>query len=80
MAYMGRSGTVKKQEDLVGRKFGRLTVLEEHHRNSKYGIYWLCLCECGTEKPINGYNLKKGLTNSCGCLRKEHIARLNKKR
>jgi hypothetical protein len=28
---------------------------------------WLCQCDCGTQKLINGYNLRKGLSKSCGC-------------
>ncbi len=30
---------------------------------------WICRCKCGTEKPVDGQNLKRGLTKSCGdCL------------
>ena len=30
---------------------------------------WLCKCDCGTEKIIQGDCLLKGHTKSCGCLR-----------
>ena len=31
----------------------------------------LCICDCGTEKFISKYNVIKGITKSCGCLKKE---------
>lgn len=52
--------------DLLGEKFGRLTVVE-YVGHSK----WLCKCECGNEKIIHGNSLKKGVTQSCGCLNRE---------
>ena len=51
-------------EDLVGQKFGRLTVLE-HVCNRK----WRCRCECGKETIVEACHLKNGHTKSCGCLR-----------
>ena len=33
--------------------------------------YWLCKCECGTVKSVNGQSLRKGKSMSCGCLQKE---------
>lgn len=56
--------------DLTGQKFGKLTVLKlDHIEKSKK--YWLCKCDCGKEKIVNGYSLKRGDTKSCGCLRKK---------
>ena len=31
---------------------------------------WLCLCDCGTKRPVNGGNLRKQLSLSCGCASK----------
>ena len=39
---------------------------------------WLCKCECGIEKIVNGYHLRQGHTKSCGCLSKENIGNLNR--
>lgn len=66
----GGSGT-KLKVCLVGRKFGRLKVLEECGRNKQGRITWNCLCDCGNEKVIMGKNLVRGASKSCGCLRKE---------
>lgn len=37
--------------------------------------YWMCHCECGKEIKIAGTNLTRGLTKSCGCLRKEKVSK-----
>ncbi len=56
--------------DLTGKTFGRLTVISRLHKD-KYGHhFWLCRCVCGKEKTTRGYSLKRGSTQSCGCLQK----------
>lgn len=57
--------------DLTGMKFGRLTVLRQHGRGKSKSVIWLCKCDCGNEKLVLSSNLKKGHSNSCGCLRFE---------
>lgn len=59
--------------NLEGKRFGRLTVLADCNREQKE-IRWMCRCDCGAEKLINGYSLRKGLTKSCGCLQAETTA------
>ena len=53
--------------DLTGQKFGELTVIaldmEQQQRKAK----WICLCSCGKQTSVAGYNLKNGNTRSCGC-------------
>lgn len=67
-------------DTLIGKKFGRLTVLELYNklrqRNSRTGKYtyrtmYSCLCECGNKVIVEQYKLKCGHTKSCGCLRKD---------
>lgn len=54
---------------MVGKKFGKLTVLQEiSERASDGSIKYLCKCECGNTKIINGVNLRRGITTSCGCI------------
>ena len=61
--------------DLTGQKFGRLTVVGEAGvkvRPKGHTVhYWNCVCECGTEKVVDGASLRYGTTVSCGCWRKE---------
>ena len=55
--------------DLTGQKFGRLTVIKRGLNGKRGQTKWLCRCDCGTEKIIDGEHLKRGTTKSCGCLR-----------
>ena len=64
-------------EDLTGKVFGRLTVLERA-KNKGTRICWHCQCNCGNEVVANGGDLKSGHVQSCGCLRKECASELNK--
>lgn len=59
--------------DLSGETFGWLTVLPHWERRGK-GIYWLARCRCGDEKFYFIGNLRRGLSQSCGC-RRDILAR-----
>lgn len=65
----------RKRQDLTGRKFGRLTVIEFDHSN--HGAYWKCECDCGNEIIVVASSLLNGSTQSCGCLNKERIHKSN---
>lgn len=69
-AWKTRSRVSKNRIDLTGRRFGRLLVLSYAETNTRRA-YWLCLCDCGTEKVISGKSLRRGTTTSCGCLNRE---------
>ena len=61
-----------KHIEMVGQRFGRLTVLEYAGTNKHRKGMWLCECDCGNiTPPVVGANLKSGSTKSCGCLRDE---------
>lgn len=61
----------KSNLNLIGKVFGRLTVIEKAATN-KYGhIRWRCMCSCGNETVTTSSNLLHGLTKSCGCLLKD---------
>lgn len=66
--------------DMTGQVFGRLTVIKENGRDNNNKIFWLCRCECGTEKNIRGSDLRSGKIMSCGCLNKEKIKEAGQKR
>jgi hypothetical protein len=48
-------------------------------RTKKRDIIWHCKCECGKEKDVNGETLRKGESQSCGCLAKEKVSEAVKK-
>jgi hypothetical protein len=50
--------------------FGLWTVIGSPTSNAQSIPYYPCRCACGTEKPVNYYNLIKGKTHDCGCMRK----------
>lgn len=57
---------------MIGKRFGRLTVLEKAPGNNKGQYFWICRCDCGqTTAPIAGSYLRRGQRKSCGCLRRE---------
>ena len=62
-----------KRLELIGQTFGRLTVLDFDHVSHDGASYWLCECGCAnkTQIVVKGYDLKRGHTQSCGCLRRE---------
>ena len=55
-------------EDLTGRRFGKLVVLEYVGTNKNRQSIWKCQCDCGIIKNISGHDLKMGKTKSCNCL------------
>lgn len=60
-------------KNLVGVKFGRLSVTQ-FHKMYDHSAWWLCSCECGNTKVVLGDSLRNGMTKSCGCLQKEKAA------
>ena len=58
-----------KAADLVGQKFGLLTVTSRGPNTKGGKTTWWCACDCGkqTEKAVNSANLKSGHTTTCGC-------------
>lgn len=59
--------------DMIGRKFGMLTVIERAGKTSRDNALWLCLCDCGNTVAANGTTLRRGEKTSCGCQTKERI-------
>jgi hypothetical protein len=57
-----------KFQDLTGRRFGKLTVIER--AETKYGkTRWLCKCDCGKYTITIAHRLLACQTRSCGCTR-----------
>lgn len=64
-----------KYIDLTGQRFGRWLVLK-FDKIANGIAYWVCRCDCGNEKIVNGSSLRRGRSHSCGCISNE----INKKR
>jgi hypothetical protein len=61
---------------LVGRKFGKLTVLSFSH-TEKQKRFWNCECKCGNVVQKYTNTLTNGRTKSCGCLLGEVLRKRN---
>lgn len=61
-------------EDLTGKRFGRLTVIEFYKElivtPKDILRLWKCKCDCGKELKETEKSLLRGETRSCGCLKK----------
>ena len=55
--------------DITGQKFGRLTALKDSSERKGGEVVWLCQCDCGSLLKVRSYDLRRGHTSSCGCLR-----------
>lgn len=66
----------------LGNSYGRLTVIEfagtkpTNHGKSSLAM-WKCSCECGRTVVVNGHDLRRGNTTSCGCYKREQLEKAN---
>jgi hypothetical protein len=60
-----------KKEDLVGKRYGKLTIIDLVQSKTEKRRNALCRCECGKTKEVTISNLRSGATTSCGCLREK---------
>lgn len=68
-----------KKVNLIGERFGRLTVkryLDKEEREYRLNT-WECYCDCGNLKEVSTSHLKNGNVVSCGCIKDESYV-LNK--
>lgn len=57
--------------EMTGQRFGRLYALAFSHLSPCGHAMWLFRCDCGKETIANGSNVRRGVTQSCGCLHRE---------
>lgn len=58
--------------DLVGQRYGRLSVLSKTERRDASGnVIWKCVCDCGNVVEVRTSSLKNSHSKSCGCLNRE---------
>lgn len=72
---MEKTNLVEKYSYLIGQKINKWTVLdvvmiEKGGRNRPHAI---CVCECGTIKPVWVINLINNRSKDCGCGRKKML-------
>ena len=67
-------GIQKVRLQLVGKTYGRLTVLDFDSVRNNHS-YWKVKCDCGVEKVLQGHLLTSGHSQSCGCLQREIVSK-----
>lgn len=60
-------GCSKNKSPIIGKKFGKLTVIDRATSGCNRNTRWNCACDCGNTLPIYNSNLVSGSTTSCGC-------------
>lgn len=66
--------TATRTKNLVGKRFGRLVVVELTEKRSHGHTIWRCKCDCGNEVLVDVCALRSGGTGSCKCYQKEGAA------
>lgn len=71
--------------DLTGQRFGRLIVEKFdswyiYYNGQRKSARWKCVCQCGKEIVTSSSSLIRGMSQSCGCLRRELLQELLRKK
>lgn len=67
------SRKISDRNELIGTKYGNLTVLDEQPMYKRYGtasrliMLIKCRCDCGSISYFSKSGVKHGVTKSCGC-------------
>lgn len=70
-----------KRADMIGEKYGLLTVksISPNRSGKRKRLMYLCDCDCGNKNiEIIGEHLRSGHTKSCGCIHSNDKRKYNK--
>lgn len=62
---------VEKKYRVIGKRFGRLTVIEYVGKRNRNNLLYKCRCDCGKETIVQSSQFISGQTRSCGCWARE---------
>lgn len=65
-------------KDIVGHRFGMLTVLRLDPERKRRRLAYKCVCDCGNIKIATADCLRGGSTESCGCKRNDPESAFNR--
>lgn len=63
----------------VGNRYEKLVVLQRIGITTDREILWECQCDCGNKIITRGSSLRRGYTKSCGCIKSNGEAAIQKK-
>ena len=58
---------MKNRENLIGKRYDKLVVVEQMETTKQGQRRWLCKCDCGGTCVSTTGNLNSGHTTNCGC-------------
>lgn len=65
--------------DITGQRFGRLVVIALHAKATsikpRHNTLWLCQCDCGNQRIVDGANWATPRMLSCGCHKREQATK-----
>lgn len=70
---------ISQNSNLIGKKFGKLLIIDKTDLRKYQNIVWKCKCDCGNITYVPTNSLTKGDTKSCGCIKsygEEKISKL----
>lgn len=57
-----------QDKNLIGKRFGKLTVIAMDGVDANGAIRWICRCDCGNMRTVRSFYLLSGYTTHCrGC-------------
>lgn len=59
-------------DDMIGARFGLLTVEKETRHPHRQGRFYECRCQCGSLTVAYGGHLRNGSRTGCGCIKPAH--------
>ena len=62
----GRHGRFR--DDLLGKEYGKWKVIGRIEKTISGQAFWMCKCECGTERAVRAGLLTRGASTNCGCV------------
>lgn len=68
-------GGYMQKAELIGERFGMLTVIEKTKETQDRYALWRCKCDCGGEIYANTKRLKRGTITNCGCIPKNTVGK-----
>ena len=78
--FTSEEGKEKYLNERIGKRFGKLVVVERIGTDKHNNTLWKCKCDCGNTPTISMGALTRGHTKSCGCLKQDKVIDIKGKR
>ena len=79
ISYLGVIPTPNRNQNLIGKHFGHLTVIAKSKQRGNQGEYkWVCKCDCGNTIITTTATLNSGNARSCGHVSRENIEKFKR--